>query len=160
MGRVFCLVAFCLLPGCATPAAPGISGRWKPVNRFDAAPEEIPLSPAYVYYAAPMDRTLKTMLARWALDSKMALVYQHPSDFTLYEPVSHIRTGDLHEATAALTGLYAAQRVVVAIDDGAIVVRRAGSNVAASALSSGTPADGPSKPPADTSAAPATGGRP
>ena len=124
---VSCCVLFsCLLGGCATPPAPGISGRWRPVNRFDPVPEEIPLTPAYVFYAAPMDRTLRTMLERWALDSKMALHYEHPSDFTLYEPVSRIRSGDLHQAVAALTSLYAAQHVIVSVDDDAIVVRRAG----------------------------------
>jgi hypothetical protein len=120
------VVLSCLLGGCATPAAPGISGHWKPVNHFDPAPEEIPLAPAYVFYAAPMDRTLKVMLERWALDSKMTLRYLHPSDFTLYQAVSRIRTGDLHQAVTTLTSLYVAQRVVVSVEDNAIVVRRGG----------------------------------
>ena len=140
-GRVSCLVAVCcLLAGCATAAAPGISGRWTPVNRFDPVPQEIPLSPAYVFYAAPMDRTLKAMLTRWALDSKMSLVYQHPSDFTLYAGVSQLRTGDLHQAVAALSALYAAQGVVVSVEGGSIVVRRAGSDVIAPASPDAAPA--------------------
>ena len=112
-----------LLAACATHPAPGISGRWQPVNRFAASPEAIPLHPAYEFYASPLDGTLKTMLARWALDSKMALTYEDASDFTLYAPVAHIRTGDLRQATAALTTLYAAEHIVVTVEGNAILVR-------------------------------------
>ncbi len=123
--RTLCiLVLLQLLGACATRPAPGISGRWKAVNRYAATPEEIPLYQSYVFYPAPMDRTLKTMLTRWAQDSKMTLAYQHPSDFTLYEPVAQIRTGNLQEAAAMLTSLYAAQHVSVTIRDNAIIVRR------------------------------------
>ena len=111
------------LGACATRPAPGISGHWTAVNRFASSPQAIPLHPAYVFYATPMDRTLKTMLARWALDSKMPLDYGHPSDFTLYQPVADIHTGDLHQAVAQLNALYAANGVVVSVRDNAIVVR-------------------------------------
>lgn len=111
------------LGACATRPAPGISGHWNAVNRFASSPQAIPLHPAYVFYATPMDRTLKTMLARWALDSKMPLDYGHPSDFTLYQPVADIHTGDLHQAVAQLNALYAANGVVVSLRDNAIVVR-------------------------------------
>ena len=123
--HVFCVLAISSLPGaCATTPAPGISGRWTPVNHYAATPREIPLYQAYVFQPSPMDRTLKTMLARWAKDSKMTLAYAHPSDFTLYEPVAQIRTGDLHEAVARLSALYAAQHVLVTVDGDAIVVRQ------------------------------------
>ncbi|HZV22136.1 MAG TPA: hypothetical protein VFF93_00035, partial [Luteimonas sp.] len=56
-----------LIAGCATQPAPGISGRWKPVNHFASSIEAIPLHPAYEFYASPLDVTLRTMLARWAL---------------------------------------------------------------------------------------------
>jgi hypothetical protein len=125
--RVLCALAISSLTGaCATTPAPGISGRWKPVNHYAATPQEIPLYQAYVFYPSPTDRTLKTMLARWAKDSKMALAYEHPSDFTLYEPVAQIRTGDLHEAAARISALYAAQHVLVTVDGDAIVVRQGG----------------------------------
>ena len=112
-----------LIAGCATQPAPGISGRWKPVNHFASSIEAIPLHPAYEFYASPLDVTLRTMLARWALDSKMTLVYEDASDFTLYAPVARIRTGDLREAAAMLTALYAGEHIVVAIENNSIVVR-------------------------------------
>ncbi len=71
-----------------------------------------------------MDQTLKAMLTRWALDSKMVLRYEHPSDFTLFEPVSRIHTGDLHEAVLQLNALYAPQQVLVTVTSNAIVVRQ------------------------------------
>ena len=120
---IACSVVLSILAGCATQPAPGMSGRWKPVNRFDAAPQAIPLHPAYEFYASPLDRTLKTMLARWALDSKMALDYEAGSDFTLYVPVSGIRSSDLRVATTALTRLYAAEHVVIGVEADSIVVR-------------------------------------
>lgn len=111
------------LAGCATRPAPGISGRWTPVNRFASSPRAIPLHPAYVFHASPMDGTLKTMLGRWAQDSKMVLDYGHPSDFTLYQPVADIHTGDLRQAIAALNALYAASGVAISLRDNAIVIR-------------------------------------
>lgn len=110
------------LGGCATRPAPEFAGRWTPVNRFPSSPQAIPLHPGYVFYASPLDRTLKGMLERWARDAKMALVYRHPSDFTLYQPVADIHDGDLRQAIAALNTLYAANQVVVAVRDNAIEV--------------------------------------
>lgn len=114
-----------LLAGCATRPAPDITGRWKPVNRYAAAAEEIPLYQSYVFHASPMDGTLKTMLTRWAKDSKMTLVYLHPSDFTLYSPVAQIQTNDLQRAVSELSAAYASQRVLVTAADNQIVVRSA-----------------------------------
>lgn len=121
-----------LLAACATPPAPGIHGRWRPVNRFDAAPQAIPLQSAYAYYAAPLDRTLKGMLERWARDRHMALDYRHDADFTLYGPVAQLRTDDLAAAVAQLQAIYAAQQVAIAVQGDRIVVTRA-SAVAAEA---------------------------
>jgi len=121
-----------LVAGCVTSPAPGISGRWKPVNHFAASPEAIPLHPAYEFYASPLDGTLKALLARWALDSKMTLSYEDASDFTLYAPVARIRTSDLRQATAALTALYAVERIAVVVDGNAIVVRPLPAPVAGS----------------------------
>ena len=120
---IACSAVLAIVAGCATQPAPGISGRWKPVNRFDAAPAAIPLHPAYEFYASPLDRTLKAMLARWALDSKMTLTYEDASDFTLYAPVADIRSSDLHVATASLTRLYAAEHIAITVENNSIVVR-------------------------------------
>jgi hypothetical protein len=131
-----CVLCLSLLfGGCATQPAPGISGRWKPVNRYAEIPQEIPLYQSYVFYPSPLDRTLKAMLGRWALDSGMTLVYQHPSDFTLYEPVASIHTGDLRQALVMLTSLYAGQHVFAVVDGNTIVVRQADPAVPGPSLS-------------------------
>lgn len=114
-----------LLAACATEPAPNFRGRWKEVNRFDAAPQELPLNEAYIYQAAPMDRTLKTMLTRWARDSRLTLSYLHGSDFTLYGPVADIHTPSLLQAVSDLNTAYATQRVVISADRQQITVRMA-----------------------------------
>ena len=113
-----------LLVACAARPAPGIDGRWTPVNRYQAQTHEIPLRPAHVFFATPMDRTLKGMLERWARDASMKLAYEHPSDFVLHAPVADLRSDDLHNALARLNGIYAAQQVAIGVQDDRIVVRR------------------------------------
>lgn len=119
------MIAVLALAGCGTPAAKDFGGRWKPVNRFQDAPTEIPLAKTYTYYASPMDGTLKTMLARWAKDSGMQLAYELPSDYTLFKPVTQIRTPDIQSAASELTSIYAAQGVRVSADNRRIVVQLA-----------------------------------
>ncbi len=108
--------------GCVTHA-PDISGRWRPVNHFSEAPQSIPLYQNYVFYPSPMDRTLKSMLTRWAKDSKRTLSYLHSSDFTLYRDVADIRTTDLGDAVSRLNSAYSAEGVSITSDDRQIVVR-------------------------------------
>lgn len=115
------------LAGCGTPPAKNFGGSWKPVNHFRDKPIEIPLNPTYVFYASPMDETLKTMLARWAKDSGRQLSYQIPFDVTLYQPVAGIRTTDVDDAVAQLNSIYAAQGVFVTADVRHIEVVRASS---------------------------------
>jgi hypothetical protein len=115
-------IAVIALTGCGTPAAKNFGGRWKPVNHFRTQPTEIPLQAAYMFYAAPMDETLKTMLTRWATDSGRTLSYQLPFDVTLYTPVSDVRTTDLDVAAQQLTTIYAAQHVYVSATDRKILV--------------------------------------
>ena len=123
------------LSACATRPAPDFGGRWKTVNRYAASAEEIPLYQSYVFHASPMDGTLKTMLTRWANDSKMTLSYLHPSDFTLYGPVAQIQTNDLQQAVSQLTAAYAGQQVSVTASNNQIVVRvvEAGGDTSAAA---------------------------
>ncbi|TDK22666.1 hypothetical protein E2F46_12930 [Luteimonas aestuarii] len=113
-----------LLGACATHGAPDVGGRWRPVNQFAETPVAIPLQQAYVYQASPADGTLKTMLNRWARDSKMSLSYLHPNDYSLHVPVAQIRTTSLEQAALALTAAYAAQGVRVVADRSQIVVSR------------------------------------
>lgn len=111
--------------GCATKPAPEYGGRWKAVNHYADAPQEIPLYQAYSFYPSPMDGTLKTMLERWARDSKMTLSYLHASDFTLHSAIAQIRTNDLGEAVSQLSSAYGAQGVSVTTEGNQIVVRSA-----------------------------------
>lgn len=117
------MIALLALTGCGTPAAKDFGGRWKPANRFQDAPTEIPLAKTYTYYASPMDGTLKTMLTRWSKDSGMQLSYDLPADYTLYKPVSQIHTTDIQAATAELSSIYGAQGVSVSADNRRIVVQ-------------------------------------
>lgn len=117
------LLVIAALAGCGTPPARNFAGPWKPVNHFQSTPTEIPLNPAYVFYASPMDETLKTMLARWARDSGRELSYQLSFDVTLYQPVSGIRTTDIDDAVARLNSIFAMQGVSVSADARRIEVR-------------------------------------
>lgn len=117
------LLAIAALAGCGTPPAKNFAGPWKPVNHFQSTPTEIPLNPAYVFYASPMDETLKTMLVRWARDSGRELSYQLGFDVTLYQPVSGIRTTDIDDAVARLNSIYATQGVSVSANARRIEVR-------------------------------------
>ena len=144
------LLIAAVLAGCGTPPAKNFGGSWKPVNHFQDKPVEIPLNPAYVFYASPMDETLKTMLARWAKDSGRQLSYQIPFDVTLYRPVASIRTTDVDDAVAQLNSIYAAQGVFVTADARHIEVVRASSARADSASANTTGATVKSQTPAGT----------
>ncbi|WP_312236674.1 hypothetical protein [Stenotrophomonas sp.] len=122
-----------VLAGCATPPASEPRGKWMPVNRMSETTMAIPLNQAYVYQAAPIDRTLKGLVTRWAKDSGLILSYQHPNDYTLYGPVAKIRTSSAGEAAAALSAAYAAQGVLVTVDNARITVSVAGASTAAGA---------------------------
>jgi hypothetical protein len=119
LGAAFALA----LSSCATRPAPDFGGRWKNINRFSEETQAIPLQDAYLFYASPMDRTLKNMLERWADDSNMVLTYRHPMDYTLYSAVAEIRTPSLQEALSQLNAAYASQQVSIGVSGNEIVVR-------------------------------------
>ena len=124
VGKTFALMLLAAaLIGCGTTPAPDFGGRWKGVNRFSESPEAIPLQEAYLYYASPMDTTLKRMLERWAKDAEMEVDYRHPMDYTLYTAVASIRTPSLQEAVSQLNAAYAEQQVSIGISGDQIVVR-------------------------------------
>lgn len=116
-------VAAMTLVGCATPSAPDVRGRWKPLNQFAETPLAIPLQQGYVFQASPVDGTLKGMLSRWAKDSRLGLSYLHPNDYTLHAPVAHIRAHSIQSAAAELSSAYAAEGVNVSVEGAQIVVR-------------------------------------
>jgi len=115
------------LIGCGAPAPKEYGGSWAPVNRFQSTATEIPLSPAYTFYASPMDATLRTMLKRWASDNGLQLSYQIGSDFTLHQPVAKVRTSDLQSAMGELSAIYAPQGVSISADGKQILVQATGA---------------------------------
>lgn len=158
-------LAVAALSACATPPAKDFGGRWKPVNRYDDATVEIPLSLPYTYYAAPMDGTLKTMLTRWSSDTGLKLAYKLRSDFTLPRAAASIHTSEARDAAAQLSTIFAPQGVSVVVTGNEIVVAETSSIVAPPpAASTGAPAapvahapaPAASSPPAPADAAPRT----
>lgn len=132
--RIFVLVlATASLAACATRPPPAVSGRWTPVNHYDEQSIALPLRPAYVYYATPVDRTLKGLLERWAHDGHMQLEYRHDTDFTLYRAVADVHSDDLRTALSQLSAIYAAQQVAIGVEGDRIVVRRAASTASTDA---------------------------
>lgn len=125
VGTCVVLASCAVICACATPDAPDVSGRWRPVNRFAEAPQAIPLQQAYVFQASPVDGTLKAMLARWARDGGVSLHYRHRNDYTLHAPVARIRTPHLQEAATALTLAYAGQGLRVVAGDSTLAVEDA-----------------------------------
>lgn len=116
-------LAAMFLTACGTPPAKDFGGSWHPVNRYRSTPTEIPLHRQYVFFAAPIDGTLKAMLTRWATDTNRTLHYELSYDVTLYAPVASIRTTDLETAASRLSSIYAAQGVKVVSQPGEIVVQ-------------------------------------
>lgn len=139
---VLVIVLSLAVVACATKPAPNFKGRWQPVNNLGDAPVELPLHEAHLYTASPLDRTLKSMLTRWARESRMTLSYLNGSDFTLYKPVADIRTASLQQAVSQLNAAYSAQGVVISADASQITVRAAQTTVVPSA----TPAAAPAAP--------------
>ena len=148
------MLAALALSGCGTPPAKDFGGSWKPVNRFQDAPTEIPLAQPYAFYASPMDGTLKAMLTRWSKDSGMVLSYQLHSDYTLFKPVSQIHTPNAKAAAAELTAIYASEGVQITVNDRQIVVEEATTSVpdAAAPTTDAPPAAAPAAPQQDAPA--------
>lgn len=111
-----------LLSACGTTPPPEPHGKWRPVNRFPAQTQAIPLSSSYTYYATPMDGTLKSLLTRWAQDSNVQLQYGVDMDFTLHAPVSQIRSTNMADALAQVAALYRAQGIEIRSSPGLISV--------------------------------------
>lgn len=145
------MLAALALAGCGTPAAKDFGGSWKPVNRFQAEPTAIELTQPYEFYASPMDGTLKNMLTRWSKDSGMVLTYQLREDYTLYTPVSQIRTSNIKGAAAELSSIYASQGVSVSVNDRQILVQPASMSAPVAPVPTASPAaSGAAKPTAST----------
>lgn len=122
------LISLTFVTACGTPAARDFGGRWRPINHFPTTTTAIPLNPSYVFFAAPTDITLRTMLARWARDTGMQLSYELVNDYTLVQPVTQIRTNDLRSAAEQLNVIYAPSLLLVNITDRQIVVQAFAAN--------------------------------
>lgn len=121
--RAALLLAALTLTACSTPAAKDFGGRWRPITRLPATTTAIPLNPQYVYFAAPTDITLRTMLARWARDTGLDLSFALASDYTLVQPVAQIRTTDLRSAAEQLNVIYSASQLLISVTDRQILVQ-------------------------------------
>jgi len=148
-------LAAVLLAGCGAPPPNDFGSNWSAVNRFHDTPQEVPLVPAYVYYASPMDGTLRGMLRRWADDNAMPLVWQLNSDYTLYKPVARLRATSLQAATNELNQIYANQGVSIMVDAERILVRASpppAEQPASAAAPASPPKSAPERLPTDTDA--------
>src|SRR5690554_2236531 len=130
LSRLACAVAIggalLLVSACAGRGARDFAGYWIPLNVYVEHTEAIPLHGAYVFQASPMDRTLRTLLARWARDSGAELDYRHPSDFTLHEPVGAVRAYSIAEALAQLDSSFGSHGVVMRMEGRRLVVAAGG----------------------------------
>jgi hypothetical protein len=121
------LAGICIaLSGCGTTPAKEFGGRWKPVNRFASETVEIPLYSSYVFQAVPMDRTLKTMLERWARDTGMKVDYRLGSDYTLHAAVQSIGTTDVQQALSEINSAYSTQSISISLVGNSLVVASVG----------------------------------
>lgn len=118
-----CIAATLLLAGCATPPAPNFHGHWKPVNRYAATTTQIPLAKTYMFFATPVDGTLKTMLSRWSKDTGIKLSYELGADYTLTDQVAQVNTSNIYLAASQLNAIYTAQGIKVVVSDWNIEVR-------------------------------------
>lgn len=116
------ILAVLALTACGTPRPKDFGGRWKPVNRFQANVVELPLRRDYHYFAAPLDQTLRTMLARWSHDNGLVLDYQLRSDFSLPSSAGAIQSTDIHAVLNAINNIFAPQSVNAQLLDGHILV--------------------------------------
>jgi hypothetical protein len=116
-------LAAVLLAGCGAPPPADFGSNWTALNQFRDTPQEVPLVPAYVYYASPMDGTLRGMLRRWADDNAMPLVWQLNSDYTLHKAVARLRATSLQAAANELNQIYTSQGVSITVDTERILVR-------------------------------------
>lgn len=137
--RFLLCAASATLAACGPPKPADFRGDWQSVNRFAVTTTAIPLNRPYTFFAAPMDGTLRTMLARWAHDTDMRLAYRLQDDYTLSEPVAGLRTSDVRAAAAQLNAIYAVQGVRVEILGSEILVTSASASHPAQARQSFAP---------------------
>ena len=114
---VFFMLLFTILSGCAGTEAPQFSGSWKSVNAFDTSIRAIALTREAVFYATPMDATLRGLLSRWARESGKQLDYRHDYDYTLPVGLAALKAPSIKEAVEKLQQTYAEKAIFIAVDE-------------------------------------------
>lgn len=116
-----------ILAACAGHGARDFGGRWVPLNPWGEEIVAVPLRPAHVFAATPIDGTLRALLQRWAREGGAELDYRHPDDFTLHAAVADIRTATLEDAVARLDALFSPAGAAMRVEEGRVVVEAAGA---------------------------------
>ena len=127
----------CIAVACGTTPAPDFRGKWRPVNQASDVPQAIALQPRASSDATPADRTLRTVLKRWAETAGLTLEYAASHDYTLHAEAARVRTDDLYTALAEMERAYAAQGLGFAVEDGALRVRPGADAPASSPATAG-----------------------
>lgn len=129
--RNLLLFLLILITTACTTSAPNYGGNWKPLNTFSTGIQEIPLTRPYRYYVLPIDKTLKSLLARWASDNMSKLDYQHYLDFSLPQQAAAINTTNPIDAITKLNAIYKEKHISIRRDqDGRITVSNQPVNTA------------------------------
>lgn len=107
-----------LCAGCASDVK--VAGNWRPVNVLDAAPRAIEQAPEVQFIATPIDRSLRSLLTRWAREGNLALEFKIDTDYSLSAKAASIRAGSIHAALEALNQAYADSGVQIGLSSGVI----------------------------------------
>ena len=121
---LFAIGTLMLMSGCTSRSAPDFPKSWQPMNQLSDQITEIPLIKPHFYEITRLDSTVKGLLERWGEAAKMPVIYDHPSDFTLYKKVQNIRAVELRVALDELTNLYSDKEMVFYIQNGVIMAHR------------------------------------
>lgn len=134
----FLLLIFSVLAVSAcnsTPPAKDFSGEWKSVNQLEDEIREFPLYRKYSFKVMPIDKTLKSLLARWAEDSRRSVDYRSCYDYSLPKQAENIDSSSLSEAIMELNQLYAEKDIMIREHPGVIVLESLESSSKHSELS-------------------------
>lgn len=126
----YCSAALFLLTACSSNSAPDFPKVWKPLNELPDKVVEIPLAKQHVYQVTQLDTTVKGLLERWGEEAKMPVLYDHSSDFTLFQGTKKIQASNLQDALSALTELYADHNIVFYMNNNIIMAHKKAVTVA------------------------------
>ena len=111
--------------GCAaTSQIPDFPKIWKPMNELADKPVAIALTNEHIFRVTQLDVTVKKLLARWAEEANMPIVYDHTHDFTLFKPVLNIQSNDLNIALKQLSDLYVDENITFYVRNNVIVASK------------------------------------